>query len=444
MASQRPAGADNAEVFIHTSLLSGTGRQLFGPPGAIDYRAHPGGDGEDDPVAVHRSMLQSEVPPLKSLDTMKRTVYSFKNRKIISRWLRDVCAAFHLRSTTLCLSIQLTDAFVIANRNTLKVDRCQLAAVTCLWIAAKFEEMDADLPSLRKIVDVCDRAYTAAEVLNMEEAILGHFKWRLPHATVINHLYLQVYMIGNESLLVKRPQPAQAKSVRVSLLTVDPESGEQRWSSLVVDTKATVKSYLPRFCATARLPLTASLEVHQLFGTDLTLSQSLSMDSVVSSLPLDAKGELRLYLSPTRSQVGSIFADHGSLKILRTVNSGFIDLCDVLTQEVSIHVEFLRLASHVNASGVLGLALCLTSSSAASVAEIAPAMKHVLGTLGISASQSLASADLLYIKYKEALATMPGPHRLPAPKADLRERLSVCFDRPLANAAAPTESCENE
>lgn len=444
MASQKQAGAGVADVFIHTSLLSATGRQLFGPPGGMDYRAHPGSEGEEDPTVVYRSMLESEVAPLKSLDVMKKTIYSFKNRKIISRWLRDVCSAFHLRSTTLCLSIQLTDAFLLGNLQTLKVDRCQLAAITCLWIAAKFEEMDPDLPGLRKIVDVCDRAYSANEVLEMEEAVLSHFKWCLPHATVVNHLYLQVHMLSNEDLIVKRPLAAQEKTTtRASLLLVDPETNQQSWNSVALDSTATIKDSLPRLCATARIPLTSSLEVYQLFGTDLILAQSLAAETVVSSLSGDANGQLRLYLSPTRNQVASIFADHGSHKILRTVNHSFLDLCDFLTQEVIIHVEFLRLPSHVNASGILGLALCLTASSTAAVAEVKPALKHIFDTLKISASQSLASADLLCAKYKETVSTMPGPHRLPVPQADIRERLSACFDRPLANVAPTTAPADS-
>jgi len=102
-------------------------------------------------------------------------------------------------------------------------------------------------------------------------------------------------------------------------------------------------------------------------------------------------------------------------------------------------VEFLRLASHVNASGVLGLALCLNATSPNYVQEIKPALKHVLDTLKISASQALAAADLLCVKYKENLASVPAPNQLPAPPADIRDRLSACFDRPLAAVAAPAE-----
>lgn len=436
------AAANPAEVFIHTSLLNETGRQQFGPPGAMDYRSHPGGGEEDDPTVVYRSMLDSEVAPLKSLDVMKKTIYSFKNRKIITRWLRDVCSAFHLRSTTLCLSIQLSDAFLLGSLQKLKVDRCQLAAVTCLWISAKFEEMDPDLPSLRKIVDVCDRAYTAAEVLDMEELVLSHFRWCLPHATVVNHLYLQVHMLSADALVQRRPQPppqGKAATVRARLLLVKPESNARNWSDIELEPGAAVADALPRLCAAAHVPLTSSLEVYQLFGTDLIFAQSVAPEAVVSSLPLDGNGELRLFISPTRSQVASIFAAHGRLKILRCLNYGFLDLCDFLTQEVVIHVEFLRLASHVNAAGVLGLALCLAATGPDAAAEIKPALRFIFDTLKISASQSLASADLLCVKYKETLAAMPGPQHLPAPPADIRERLSSCFDRPIATVPTPSE-----
>lgn len=420
------------ELLLRTTVTSDSVQLLFGPPGAIDYRAHPGEGQDEDPLTIFRGMKEKEVKPLTDVSFLRGSIYSFKNRRIITRWLRDVCAAFHLKSTTLCLAVQLTDAFLVSKLKELKVDRCQLAAATALWVAAKFEEMDEDLPGLRKIVDVCDRAYSGPDVLNMEEAILSHFKWRLPHTTVVNHVYLQIHMLSTDKLVQKAPSRfAAGNGGKVGLLTVD-DRNRCTLTSVTVPAAGTVREGLPALCAAARMPLTSRLEAFQVFGKGFYLAQRVPLDTPVKDLQGDSLGEVRFYLSTAQEQNTSVFVERGSYVILRTVNRGFLDLCDVLTQEVVTHVEFLRLACHVTALGVVALAFCL--SPAFDQQESTAAVQYIVKTLGFSATQSLAAADLLCTKYKEALAEQPALSGLPEPSSDIRQRLSACFDRQLPQA----------
>lgn len=419
----------STDVAIVTTLSSDSVSQLFGPAGAMDFRSGPGMKDEyEDPKAIFDKMKLKDVKPLADINVLKGTIYSYKNRRIITRWLRDVCGAFNLRSTTLCLAVQLADAYVVGNLRQLELHKCQLAAVTALWIAAKFEEMDADLPSLRKIVDVCDGAYAKEHILAMEEAILSFFKWYLPHTTVVNHVYLQLHLLNNPALIDARPAEAVPSVVSLDLLLLDANGGRV-WANLTAESGQSVHDCLNQLCAASHLLYSSSTSVFQLFGGCFLLAERLPHTTLLKDLPLDGSGCRRLFVCSASSQVTATFAERGSYVILRSINAAFLDLCDILTQEVVTHVEFLRLYSYVTAFGVMGLALCLVSPDRDENKRL---LTHVHKTLDISATQGLAVADLLTSKYREALPTIREGSRLPTPPDNFRDTLCYCFDRRLS------------
>ncbi|KAK7200608.1 mitotic cyclin [Novymonas esmeraldas] len=419
----------STDVAIVTTVSSDSVSRLFGPAGAMDFRANPGMKDEyEDPKAIFDKMKLKGAAPLEDINVLKGTIYSYKNRRIIARWLRDVCGAFNLRSTTLCLAVQLADSYIISHLRQLELQKCQLAAVTALWIAAKFEEMDADLPSLRKIVDVCDGAYAREQILAMEESILSFYKWYLPHTTVVNHVYLQLHLLNNVALFDSRPEEAVPAVVAVDVLVQEAE-GARGWVRLSLEAHVSLQDCLAQLCAVSRLLYSPSTSVFQLFGGGLLLAERLPLTTTLRELPLDGKGGRRLFVCSSSSQVTATFAERGSYVILRSINASLLDLCDILTQEVVTHVEFLRLYNYVTAFGVMGLALCLVSVDKDENRRL---LSHVHKTLGISATQSLAVADLLTAKYKEALPTIRDGDCLPRPPEGFRETLCYCFDRRLS------------
>ncbi|KAG5472225.1 hypothetical protein LSCM1_03622 [Leishmania martiniquensis] len=419
----------STDLAIVTTVSSDSVSRLFGPAGAMDFRSNPGMKDEyEDPKTIFNKMKQKEVKPLPDISVLKGTIYNYKNRRIITRWLRDVCGAFNLRSTTLCLAVQLTDSYIVGNLHQLELQKCQLAAVTALWIAAKFEEMDSDLPSLRKIADVCDGAYAKEHILAMEEAILSFYKWYLPHTTVVNHVYLQLHLVNDPTLIDSHPEENVPPAISVEILVLDTNEG-RTWVNLTLESHHSILDCLEQLFAASNLLYSTSTAVFQLFGNYFLLAERLPPTTVVGDLPLDGKGCRRLFLCSSSSQVTSTFAERGAYVILRSINSGFLDLCDILTQEVVTHVEFLRLYSHVTAFGVTGLALCLVSPDKDENKRL---LQHVHKKLDISATQGLAVADLLTSKYKEALPTIREGKSLPRPPENLRDMLCYCFDRKLS------------
>lgn len=419
------------EVNLHTTITVNSVRQIFGPADAIDYRSHPGECKDADPLSIFKGMCEKELPPMTSSDTLKNTIYNFKNRRIITIWLRDVCACFHVKSTTLCLATQLTDAFIVGNLNKLPVNRCQLAAVTCFWIAAKFEEMDANLPSLRKVVDVCDCAYRASEILAMEESVMSFFRWKLPHVTVVSHVYLLIHVLNSDQLIKETTivVDAAAETLPVYVLTLG-EHYEHIWHPVHLPLTSILQDNLDLLCRTASLPVMPCIEIYQLYGTELILSRGLSLTTPIRSLTGDECGRVRMYLTTMTSQVNIVFAERDSRVILRSINVSLLNLCDVLVQEIVSHVEFMCYSLPSKAFGLIALALCLLKSS--HLDECKEAVQHIYSTLSISASQSLAVAYLLNRIYTEGFASLTSLTSLPQPRDDIVPQLETCFKRRLA------------
>jgi len=89
-------------------------------------------------------------------------------RAILIDWLVEVHLRFKLLPETLYLTVNLIDRFLQIwqiSRNKL-----QLVGVTCLLIACKYEEIYP--PIVKDVVYITDNAYSEAEILQMEQAVL--------------------------------------------------------------------------------------------------------------------------------------------------------------------------------------------------------------------------------------------------------------------------------
>ena len=81
-------------------------------------------------------------------------------RGILVDWLVEVHLKFRLGAETLYLTINLIDRFL--EKREVTRAKLQLVGVTCLLIAAKYEEIYP--PELRELVYICDRAYTKEQI----------------------------------------------------------------------------------------------------------------------------------------------------------------------------------------------------------------------------------------------------------------------------------------
>lgn len=107
-----------------------------------------------------------------------------KMRSILVDWLVDVSMKFRLSAHTLFLTVNLIDRY-LAVREVGKLE-LQLLGVTALMTQCKYEEVYP--PQLKDFVAVCDNAYSAADILQMEAEILDALEFDLTQPTTLYFL----------------------------------------------------------------------------------------------------------------------------------------------------------------------------------------------------------------------------------------------------------------
>lgn len=96
-------------------------------------------------------------------------------RTILVDWLVDVVQEYGLSDETLHLTVHYIDNFLAL----LPVQRSklQLVGITCMFIAAKYEERSP--PSIHEFVYITDTAYERTELLQMEGLVLSTLRFNL-------------------------------------------------------------------------------------------------------------------------------------------------------------------------------------------------------------------------------------------------------------------------
>ena len=105
-------------------------------------------------------------------------------RAILVDWLVEVHEKFQCYPETLFLSINLMDRFLAKNKVTM--NKLQLLAVTSLFIAAKFEEVN--LPKLAEYAYITDGAASKNDIKNAEMFMLTSLEFNIGWPNPLNFL----------------------------------------------------------------------------------------------------------------------------------------------------------------------------------------------------------------------------------------------------------------
>lgn len=101
-------------------------------------------------------------------------------RAILFDWLTEVCEVYRLHRETYYKAIDYIDRYLTVTHNVPK-QQLQLIGITCLFIAAKIEEIYP--PKLSEFAYVTDGACTDNEILDKELVILKCLNWDLSPVT---------------------------------------------------------------------------------------------------------------------------------------------------------------------------------------------------------------------------------------------------------------------
>jgi len=100
-------------------------------------------------------------------------------RSILVDWLVEVSEEYKLHTETLFLSINYIDRFL--SRNNVQRGKLQLVGITCMLVAAKYEEIYP--PSVEDFVYISDNAYSRDMVIQEEVKLLNALSFHCTVAT---------------------------------------------------------------------------------------------------------------------------------------------------------------------------------------------------------------------------------------------------------------------
>ncbi|GIL51722.1 hypothetical protein Vafri_7655 [Volvox africanus] len=152
----------------------------------------------DDPQAVsHYATAIFEY--LREAELLRRPIPDYidsqpeinaKMRAILVDWLVEVSEEYRMVPDTLYYSVNFLDRVLSVQR--VSRSQLQLVGITCMWIAAKYEEIYP--PNVGEFSYITDNTYSREQLVAMEEEVLKKLKYELtvPTAKTFLRRLLQV------------------------------------------------------------------------------------------------------------------------------------------------------------------------------------------------------------------------------------------------------------
>jgi len=149
-------------------------------------------------VYCEKEEIQWSVRPRNGLKDIQNDI-SANMRDILVNWLNEVVDDFQLNKHTLFLAIELVDR--VLESQVICKSKLQLVGITCLFIAAKYEEVS--VPPMQNFVDITNSSYSCNELLNSERQILTALNFQLSYVTILNFLnwLISAYKINDIRVL---------------------------------------------------------------------------------------------------------------------------------------------------------------------------------------------------------------------------------------------------
>lgn len=109
---------------------------------------------------------------------------AWKMRGILVDWLIQVHSRFRLLPETLFLAVNIIDRFL--SQRVVSLAKLQLVGITCMFIAAKVEEVVA--PSATNFLYCADASYSEVDILQAERYVLKTLDWNMSYPNPIHFL----------------------------------------------------------------------------------------------------------------------------------------------------------------------------------------------------------------------------------------------------------------
>lgn len=103
-------------------------------------------------------------------------------------WLREMSSTFQFSSETFALGVCVLNSLLATVKTQLKYFKCM--AITSLILAAKINEEDEVIASVKDLLEQSRCRFSTAEILRMERVILNKLHWDLYIATPVDFIHI--------------------------------------------------------------------------------------------------------------------------------------------------------------------------------------------------------------------------------------------------------------
>lgn len=140
-------------------------------------------------------------------------------RAILLDWLMEVCEVYKLHRETYYLAVDYLDRYLSANKRLAKT-RLQLIGITCLFTAAKVEEIYP--PKISEFAYVTDGACSEEDIVKQELMLMLDLQWNINPVTIIGWLgmYMQLNCSNRTPAHLNRAVNSDAVRTDVTALGV--------------------------------------------------------------------------------------------------------------------------------------------------------------------------------------------------------------------------------
>ncbi|XP_070595416.1 cyclin-I2 isoform X2 [Erythrolamprus reginae] len=135
--------------------------------------------------ALAREAMIWKAPVFQNF-TLKGTNISPLSYEKTVLWIGKLSSLFQFCLQTFSLAVSFLNRLLASVKAQLKHLRC--IAIACLLLAAKINEEDEIIPSVKKLAEQSDCKCSPAEILRMERIILDKLHWDLYTATSMDFL----------------------------------------------------------------------------------------------------------------------------------------------------------------------------------------------------------------------------------------------------------------
>ncbi|XP_046385474.1 cyclin-J isoform X2 [Ischnura elegans] len=120
-------------------------------------------------------------------------------------WIQKLSERLKLQNTTSHLAVYVLDIFM--DNHDIEPSKLKLLAIVCLLLAAKFEELDSNIPKISVLKNKLDSDFAPTDFITMELVILKFLKWQLAHPTTAHFVEIfSSYAVEENDLVCCREE----------------------------------------------------------------------------------------------------------------------------------------------------------------------------------------------------------------------------------------------